>query len=47
MFGKLFGAKPVEAPKANMNEAVDKLSGQLENIEMRIKKISNDQLKFK
>lgn len=49
MFGKLFGAKP-EAPKqakVDVTATNEKLSAQVENIEMRTKKIENDVLKFK
>ena len=50
MFGKLFGAKPAAAKKeapVNIEGASEKLRNQIENIEMRKKKVENDQNKFK
>ena len=45
MFATLFGAdkKKTAAPVVNVTAANEKLNGQIENIEMRIKKLENDQ----
>ena len=44
MFGKLFGAKPEEkkAPTVDVSQTQEKLNDQIENIEMRKKKIENE-----
>ena len=44
MFATLFGAdkKKTAAPVVNVTAANEKLNGQIENIEMRIKKLEND-----
>ena len=41
-FAKLFGAKKPEAPKVDAEQANAKINEQIENIEMRSKKIEND-----
>ena len=48
MFNKLFGAdKPKGPPPVDVAAANEKLNGQVENIEMRIKKLENDQKSYK
>ena len=41
MFGKLFGTekKPAEAPKVDMHETNETLKNQVENLEMRARKV--------
>ena len=50
MFGKLFGskadAKP-QAPQVDTQATIQKMQGQIENIDMRIKKIENDANNYK
>ena len=43
MFSKLFGAKEPPKQQINVSSAKEKLENQIENIEMRIKKIENTQ----
>ena len=51
MFGKLFGskadAKPQAAAPVDTSNTIGKMHGQIENIEMRIKKIENDASSYK
>lgn len=51
MFGKLFGTTaPKQENKANpaqAQETINKMQAQIENIEMRIKKLDNDQQMYK
>ena len=43
MFATLFGKETKKAaPVVNVTAANEKLNGQIENIEMRIKKLEND-----
>ena len=44
MFGKSFGAEKgkKEEPKVDMHQANDQIKEQIENIEMRAKKIGNE-----
>ena len=51
MFGKLFGskadAKPAQAAPVDTQGTIQKMQGQIENIDMRIKKIENDANSYK
>lgn len=51
MFGKLFGskadAKPAQAAPVDTQGTIQKMQGQIENIDMRIKKIENDANNYK
>ena len=51
MFGKLFGskadAKPQAAAPVDTQNTIQKMQGQIENIDMRIKKIENDANNYK
>lgn len=47
MFGKLFGAKPPPVKEVDVGAAAEKLRGQIENIEMRKKKVENEMAKYK
>ena len=47
MLGKLFGAKKPEAPKVDINATNEKLNAQIENIDIRTKKLEHQQAQLK
>ena len=48
MFGKLFGAKEQpKAPVVNVENSREKLDTQIDHIDMRLKKLENDQAEFR